>query len=191
MARPIFRSRLSSSRPRPALFRLSSRSLHTTASCVRSRASASRRIRPADRSSRSMFPRDRLSGPIPARSSTRTRTSPAELSAFASLGEARARVRHASPATPAVVAELLRECRLEIAKAMRPYLAPGTPASYLDDLTSDYPLRGGKMMRPGICIATARAFGGSLDDALRTAVAIELLHNAFLVHDDIEDESET
>ena len=45
------------------------------------------------------------------------------------------------------------------------------------------------MMRPSLCIATARAFGGRVD-AVRSAVAIELLHNAFLVHDDIEDESE-
>jgi len=46
------------------------------------------------------------------------------------------------------------------------------------------------MMRPSICIATARAFGARSSDAVRSAVAIELLHNAFLVHDDIEDESE-
>ena len=46
------------------------------------------------------------------------------------------------------------------------------------------------MMRPSICIATARAFGARSSEAVRSAVAIELLHNAFLVHDDIEDESE-
>jgi geranylgeranyl diphosphate synthase type II len=34
------------------------------------------------------------------------------------------------------------------------------------------------------------AFGGELDEALPSAVAIELLHNAFLVHDDVEDASE-
>ena len=46
------------------------------------------------------------------------------------------------------------------------------------------------MLRPSLCIATARAFGASADDAVRSAVALELLHNAFLVHDDVEDESE-
>ena len=45
------------------------------------------------------------------------------------------------------------------------------------------------MMRPSICIATARAFGAALADAVRSAVAIELLHNAMLVHDDIQDSS--
>jgi geranylgeranyl diphosphate synthase type II len=46
------------------------------------------------------------------------------------------------------------------------------------------------MLRPSLCIAAARAFGARLDEALHTAVALELLHNAFLVHDDVEDESE-
>ena len=43
-------------------------------------------------------------------------------------------------------------------------------------------------MRPSLVIATARAFGAPLDRALNTAVALELLHNAFLVHDDVEDD---
>ena len=34
-----------------------------------------------------------------------------------------------------------------------------------------------------------RAHGGSTDDTLDSAVAIELLHNAFMIHDDIEDDS--
>jgi geranylgeranyl diphosphate synthase type II len=45
-------------------------------------------------------------------------------------------------------------------------------------------------MRSSLCIATARAFGARLDEALGPAVAIELLHNALLIHDDIEDGSE-
>ena len=38
-------------------------------------------------------------------------------------------------------------------------------------------------------LASCQAFGGSVQEALGPAVAIELLHNAFLIHDDIEDES--
>jgi geranylgeranyl diphosphate synthase type II len=45
------------------------------------------------------------------------------------------------------------------------------------------------MLRPALCLATCRAFGGDLDECLPSAVAIELLHNAFLVHDDIADDS--
>ena len=51
--------------------------------------------------------------------------------------------------------------------------------------------RPGKMMRPSLCVAVARTFGASLDEVLPTAAAIELLHNALLIHDDIEDESES
>ena len=61
--------------------------------------------------------------------------------------------------------------------------------SYLAAPMSDYPSRRGKALRPSICLATCEAFGGTLDDALPSAVAIELLHNAFLIHDDIEDAS--
>ena len=57
-------------------------------------------------------------------------------------------------------------------------------------LAADYPLRKGRSLRASFCIAAARAFGASSQDAVRSAVSLELLHSAFLVHDDIEDESE-
>jgi len=41
-----------------------------------------------------------------------------------------------------------------------------------------------------MCIAAARLFGAPLESAMNTAVAIEILHNALLIHDDIEDGSE-
>jgi geranylgeranyl diphosphate synthase type II len=60
----------------------------------------------------------------------------------------------------------------------------------LYELMGEYPLRGGKALRPALCIATCRALGGYLEAVLRSAAAIELYHNAFLVHDDVEDGSE-
>ena len=51
----------------------------------------------------------------------------------------------------------------------------------------DYPLREGKGFRPALCLSVAQACGGNLAHALDTAVALELFHNAFLIHDDIED----
>lgn len=59
----------------------------------------------------------------------------------------------------------------------------------LYDLMLDYPLREAKGLRPALCIATCRALGGNLEAALPTASVLELYHNAFLVHDDIEDRS--
>jgi geranylgeranyl diphosphate synthase, type II len=93
--------------------------------------------------------------------------------------------------TPALVAEVLHDYGTAIRGAMRRYLPSGAPQRYLYDLLTVYPERGGKMMRPSICIAAARAFGASLEDALCSAVAIELLHNALLIHDDIQDDSIT
>lgn len=57
-------------------------------------------------------------------------------------------------------------------------------------LLADYPSRGGKLMRPTLLMCTARAFGASLDRTLGAAVSLEMLHNALLIHDDIEDYSE-
>ena len=64
------------------------------------------------------------------------------------------------------------------------------PRRYLYGLIQDHLSRAGKGMRPALCIATCRAFGGDTDDVLPVAAALEMLHNAFLVHDDIEDGSE-
>jgi geranylgeranyl diphosphate synthase type II len=56
-------------------------------------------------------------------------------------------------------------------------------------LMLDYPLRHGKSLRPALSIAVCRAIGGLLTAVLPTAAVIELYHNAFLIHDDIEDQS--
>ena len=61
----------------------------------------------------------------------------------------------------------------------------------LYDLMLEYPLRHAKALRPGLCIATCRALGGPLQAVLRSAAVLELYHNAFLIHDDVEDGSES
>ena len=90
----------------------------------------------------------------------------------------------------AVVSEVLLEYGAATRRAVQHYLATDRQAPYLDDLMADYPGRGGKMLRPCICIANSRVFGGRLEDAIQSAAAIELLHNGLLIHDDIQDESE-
>ena len=64
------------------------------------------------------------------------------------------------------------------------------PRQYLYDPLAAHLSRIGKGIRPALCIATCQAFGGEEWQALPSAVALEMLHNAFLVHDDVEDESE-
>jgi geranylgeranyl diphosphate synthase type II len=93
-------------------------------------------------------------------------------------------------AAPELVPSVLEEYGALTREALREYLPSWEPREHLYDLLADYPARGGKMMRPSLCIATARAFGARKEHAVRTAVSIELMHNALLIHDDIEDESE-
>jgi geranylgeranyl diphosphate synthase type II len=93
-------------------------------------------------------------------------------------------------ADAAVVPQLLDEYGAVTRAVLRRYLRPRPPDRHLYRLVADYPRRGGRMLRPSICIATARVFGAPIEDAANSAAALELLHNAFLVHDDVEDESE-
>src|SRR5260370_15754570 len=95
-----------------------------------------------------------------------------------------------SSTTSSLVSEMLHEYGEVTRAALKEYLPEREPRRYLYDLLNDYPQRGGKMMRPGLCIAAARMVGAPIEQAIRTAVAIELLHNALLTHDDIEDGSE-
>lgn len=75
-------------------------------------------------------------------------------------------------------------------RAVAGYLPNSGPEAYLRTPVGDYLARPGKALRPALCLATCEAFGGHPDDALAVAAALELMHTAFLVHDDIEDASE-
>lgn len=101
---------------------------------------------------------------------------------------------HADPAATdaALVAEVLADYGGQVQRALARHLASAAAAErpYLDALLADYPRRGGKRLRPCLCLAAAVACGGRVDDAIDAAVAIELMHNALLIHDDIEDESD-
>jgi geranylgeranyl diphosphate synthase, type II len=89
--------------------------------------------------------------------------------------------------TTAVEAALARYGALT-RDAMDPYLPDGEPGG-LYTLVRDYPARGGKAIRPALLLATCQAVGGTLRSGLRPAVSLEMLHNAFLIHDDVEDSS--
>jgi geranylgeranyl pyrophosphate synthase len=47
--------------------------------------------------------------------------------------------------------------------------------------------RRGKRLRPALCLMSCEALGGNPKQALPFALAIELMHNFCLIHDDIED----
>jgi geranylgeranyl diphosphate synthase type I len=52
-------------------------------------------------------------------------------------------------------------------------------------------MKGGKRIRPLFTILASQAAGGQPEKALPAAAAVELIHNFSLIHDDIQDQSET
>jgi geranylgeranyl diphosphate synthase type II len=84
----------------------------------------------------------------------------------------------------------LDECRglaLREIESILPKDSPCGPILY--ELMLDYPMRSAKALRPALCLATCRALGGRLEAGLRSAAVLEFYHNAFLIHDDVEDGS--
>ena len=95
---------------------------------------------------------------------------------------------------------LITEYRNKIDKKLDDYLKAQTLRSYyLNDKYPDslfIPMNyimsgGGKRIRPLIMLLTCNALGGDINSALDAAVAIEILHNFTLVHDDIMDNANT
>ncbi|GAS97263.1 polyprenyl synthetase [Mycolicibacterium canariasense] len=94
------------------------------------------------------------------------------------------------PAAPDPLEDYLAQCKQACdGEIERLYGAGRRGTSSLHELILDYPLRGGKALRPALSIAICLGLGGHLDAVLPTAATLELYHNAFLIHDDIEDES--
>ncbi|MEK6923721.1 MAG: polyprenyl synthetase family protein [Candidatus Micrarchaeota archaeon] len=93
------------------------------------------------------------------------------------------------------VLETLRQKSLLVDEQLKQLLPPaeGQAIPEVRELYSsawDYNLRGGKRLRPALCLLSCEAFGGNPQDALNTAAALELLQNFLLIHDDIEDASD-
>jgi geranylgeranyl diphosphate synthase type II len=88
-----------------------------------------------------------------------------------------------------VPSDLLAYYDALVATEVERALAAAEP-SPLGAAVAEYPSRRGKGLRPALLLATCEAFGGDVRDALPVALALELMHNAFLVHDDVEDDTE-
>lgn len=58
-------------------------------------------------------------------------------------------------------------------------------------LVHEHLATGGKRLRARLALAACQALGGRAEDAIDWATAVELLHNASLVHDDIQDGDRT
>ncbi len=67
-------------------------------------------------------------------------------------------------------------------------LADLVPASYPDRLYEAMRyslLAGGKRLRPILCLASCDLVGGSVEQAMPTACALEMIHTMSLIHDDL------
>ena len=61
----------------------------------------------------------------------------------------------------------------------------------MNQVIENYLQSKGKLIRPIIVMLSAKLFGPVSDTVLSAAAAVELLHNASLIHDDVVDETKT
>jgi len=73
---------------------------------------------------------------------------------------------------------------IEAALSQAASFGPDCP-SHLGEAIRYSLLAPGKRLRPQLVLAAAEACGGAVDDALRAAVAVEMVHAYSLVHDDL------
>ena len=64
-----------------------------------------------------------------------------------------------------------------------------SPVGVIPNLAAHLIDAGGKRIRPIITIAAARALGGGGEPVRKLAAAVEFIHSATLLHDDVVDES--
>jgi geranylgeranyl diphosphate synthase type II len=80
------------------------------------------------------------------------------------------------------------ELRKVVLDTIEAFDLPAEPASLYDPIKYILTL-GGKRMRPVATLMGCDMFGGDVNDALSSAMAIEVFHNFSLIHDDIMDEA--
>jgi geranylgeranyl diphosphate synthase type II len=77
------------------------------------------------------------------------------------------------------------ERRRRVEEALRRALDRSAAPPRLGEAMAYSLLGGGKRLRPLLAIGAAEAVGGSADDALPVATAVELVHTYSLIHDDL------
>jgi octaprenyl-diphosphate synthase len=103
---------------------------------------------------------------------------------------AEVRTAAAPAATPLDnLAALLRGDLLDVERLLAERAA--SPVATIPDLSGYLIAAGGKRLRPVLTLASARAVGGrGSDSAVRLAAAVEFIHTATLLHDDVVDDSD-
>ncbi|MFN9629074.1 MAG: geranylgeranyl diphosphate synthase CrtE [Cyanobacteriota bacterium] len=78
----------------------------------------------------------------------------------------------------------LQAARERIEVALDSSLGPEEPESLREAMRYSL-LAGGKRLRPILCLAACELAGGTAEQALPTAVALEMVHTMSLIHDDL------
>jgi geranylgeranyl diphosphate synthase type I len=84
----------------------------------------------------------------------------------------------------------LRDTVAGTAPVQRYYQMMAYHLGWLDEALGECDGRAGKRLRPALCLMACESVGGPPEHALPGALAVELVHNATLIHDDIEDGDE-
>ncbi len=87
------------------------------------------------------------------------------------------------------VLELLKEYSTEVNREIGKALETVDPPQ-LYDASKHLIKAGGKKIRPSLVLLSSEVVGGSIEGALKTAAAVELIHTFSLIHDDIMDQDE-
>ena len=94
------------------------------------------------------------------------------------------------------LAEILGRFQPELEAELKSVLDPATLPLYdmlryhlgwIDQFGHPQEAKGGKALRPSLCLLACQAVGGDWKKVLPAAAALELVHNFSLIHDDIED----
>jgi geranylgeranyl diphosphate synthase type II len=100
-----------------------------------------------------------------------------------SLTATRARARHSRPFD---LQAYLADRSTRVNRALDRFLPRTTTRPATIHKAMRYSLfAGGKRMRPALCLAAAEACGGSVNNALPLACAVECIHTYSLIHDDL------
>ncbi len=78
----------------------------------------------------------------------------------------------------------LKERQAQVEEALDRSLPRGYPEKIYEAMRYSL-LAGGKRLRPILCLATCELVGGTIEMAMPTACALEMLHTMSLIHDDL------
>ena len=81
-------------------------------------------------------------------------------------------------------AAYLEAARQRVEAALDGSLGPERPESLRESMRYSL-LAGGKRLRPILCLAACELAGGDAEQAMPTAVALEMIHTMSLIHDDL------